>query len=282
MNILTFDIEDWFHILDNDSTKTVKEWGNYEIRSHKNMERIIYLLEKHNIKATFFCLGWIAKQYPEIIKSIDKLGYEIGSHSFYHQLVYEQTKKDFNFDVERSIKIIEDIIGKKVRIYRAPGFSITEQTKWAFEILAENGISIDCSIFPSFRSHGGFPSYNSSIPSLLRYNGIELKELPINFKKVFSTSIIFSGGGYFRLFPYFLINRWTRRSDYIMSYMHPRDFDPFQPMIKDLTITRKFKSYVNLRSTEKKLNKWLDDFEFIDVETAIKLIEWEKVPVVNL
>ena len=129
MNILTFDIEEWFHILDNDSTKTEKEWSNYESRIHQNMERIFSVLDSVNVRASFFVLGWIAEKYPEVVREISKRGYEIGSHTTLHQLVYEQNREDFFQDVNRSIKTLEDISGEKIRMFRAPGFSITE---WPF------------------------------------------------------------------------------------------------------------------------------------------------------
>ncbi|MDP3443870.1 MAG: polysaccharide deacetylase family protein, partial [Ignavibacteria bacterium] len=159
MNILTFDIEEWFHLLDNESTKTIHEWKNYEVRIHENMERIFAILEKTNSKATFFCLGWIAETYPEVIKEIVARGYEIGTHTSMHQLIYEQTPKEFSIDLEHSVKTLEDLTGQKVKYFRAPGFSITENEKWAFEILVEQGIEVDSSIFPAARAHGGFPSY---------------------------------------------------------------------------------------------------------------------------
>ena len=137
MKILTFDIEEWFHILDNDSTKTVKEWSNYEIRIHSNMDRIFDFLAQSNQKATFFVVGWIAEKYPGVVKRIDEYGYEIGSHTHMHQLMYEQKRKEVQEDLQRSINIIESITGKKVNMFRAPGFSITENNKWVFDILAE-------------------------------------------------------------------------------------------------------------------------------------------------
>ena len=282
MNILTFDIEEWFHILDNDSTKTAVQWRNYESRIHANMERIFSMLEENDANATFFCLGWIAETYPEVVKEIASRGYEIGTHTRMHQLVYEQSRKEFSNDVEYSVKTLEDLTGKKVKYFRAPGFSIRESEKWAFEVLTENGVEVDCSIFPAPRAHGGFPSYKAPTASIVKYNGIELKELPINYVSLLGKSIIFSGGGYFRLFPYLLIKRWTRRSDYVMSYLHPRDFDADQPIIEDLSRIRKFKSYVGLKGARAKLEKWLADFDFVDIRTAVEKIDWEKVPVVEL
>lgn len=281
MRILTFDIEEWFHILDNDSTKTENEWSKYETRIQKNTDRILEILETTSSSATLFCLGWIAEKYPSVIRKISEK-YEIGSHTTMHQLVYEQNPIIFKNDVERSIKTLQDITGKSINYFRAPGFSITEDTKWAFEILVELGITIDSSIFPASRAHGGFPSYTAPVPSIIEYNGFKLKELPINYKSIFGKQIIYSGGGYFRLFPYWMINKWSRESVYIMSYLHPRDFDYEQPVIKELSLSRKFKSYVGLRGAEVKLKKWLNDFEFIDIRTANSRIDWNSVPKIIL
>ena len=282
MNILTFDIEEWFHILDNESTKTINEWKNYEVRIHQNMERIFSILDKTSSKATFFVLGWIAETYPEIIKEIVTRGYEIGTHTSMHQLIYEQTPKEFAKDLEHSVKTLEDLTGQKVKYFRAPGFSITEDNKWAFEIMAAQGIEVDSSVFPAPRAHGGLPSYKQPVPSIIKYNGIELKELPINYTSILGKSIIFSGGGYFRLFPYPLLKHWSKQSDYVMSYLHPRDFDAEQPVIKELSLPRKFKSYVGLKGATAKLEKWITDFDFIDIATAVNQIDWKNVPVVEL
>jgi len=282
MRILTFDIEEWFHILDNASTKSEAEWNNYGVRIHKNVDRILDYLQENNQKATFFCLGWIAKKYPQVIKKIDHLGYEIGCHSQNHQLVYEQNKSKFKRDIEIAIKTIEDIIGKKVILYRAPGFSITKNEIWALEELINLGIKIDSSIFPAQRGHGGFPEFSPAQPSIININGSQLKEFPINTQNILGKPIVFSGGGYFRLFPYSLIKNYTRKSNYIMTYFHPRDFDQKQPVIKDLSLTRKFKSYYGLKNTMSKLKKWTNEFEFIDIRTAVNNIEWEKVKIVNL
>lgn len=282
MNILTFDIEEWFHILDVDSARTEEQWKNYEVRIYENIERIFKLLDSANINATFFIIGWIARMYPDLVRNIaDK--YEIGSHTMNHQIVWQQSPNEFRRDVESSVKMLEDITGKKVNTFRAPGFSIRNTEGWAFEILSELGITKDCSVFPAKHAHGGMPQIKTIEPFLLEYNGIKLKEFPIVVKYIFGKPLPFSGGGYFRLFPYPFIKRWTEQNrDYSMTYIHPRDMDAGQPRIKGLPLSRRFRSYVGLKGAEQKLRRYAGDFDFVDVATAEGMIDWDRVPVVRL
>lgn len=282
MRILTFDIEDWFHILDNQSTKNANDWNNFESRIHSGTDKILNILDDNNQDATFFALGWIAEKYPEVIKKIDEAGFEIGNHTYYHQLLYETDKKSFLSDLDKTTKIIEDITGKKTKYFRAPGFSITSKNLWALEAIYESGINIDCSIFPAGRAHGGLPEFTTDKPAVIKISGYSIKEFPINTVKVLNGKYIYSGGGYFRLLPYSVINQFTKKQNYIMTYFHPRDFDYKQPMINDLPAIRKFKSYVGLKSAEKKLIKWINDFEFIDLNTADNLTDWKNVPEISL
>jgi len=280
MKILTFDIEEWFHILDNDATKTEAEWEGFESRIHGNMDKIHGMLGHQ--KATFFCLGWVARKFPEVLKEIDRRGHEIATHSDLHQLAYEQNRQTFEQDLERSIKSIEDVIGKKVRAYRAPGFSLMEQNKWVFEVLMKNGIEIDASIFPAERSHGGFAQFGHAEPCWIDIDGMRMKEFPINLSSFAGKNLIFSGGGYFRLFPYPLLDLMTKNSDYVMTYFHPRDFDAEQPMVPGLNFIRKFKSYYGLKGCLSKLDKLIKKHEFVDIRTAEASIDWEKAKVVKL
>lgn len=282
MNILTFDIEEWFHLLDNPTTKSIDQWGDFESRIHIGMESIFNILETSGGSATFFVVGWMAEKYPEIIREISDQGFEIGSHTHLHQLAYEQDRKTFYNDVEKSIKTLEDCTGKKVSSFRAPGFSITKNNKWAFEVLHELGITKDSSVFPAGRAHGGLPSYNSAKPSIIAYNGVRLKEFPINTHTIIGKPFIFSGGGYFRLCPYKIVKNWTHKSDYVMTYFHPRDFDYEQPLVPGLSPIRHFKSYVGIKNCKIKLQQWLNDFDFIDLNQAEKLILWDQVPEVKL
>jgi polysaccharide deacetylase family protein (PEP-CTERM system associated) len=278
MNILTFDIEDWFHILGHDSTRTAKEWVTYPTRIHESVNRILNLLDQGDIKATFFCLGWIAERYPEVIKLIDEMGHEIASHSYSHQLIPEMSMEEVRLDLEKSVGVLEDLTGKKIKAYRAPGFSLTAKTPWVFEILNECGIEIDCSLTSARHSHGGEIPLSCKTPQLISYRGVVLKEFPLNTWDFCGRKILFSGGGYFRLFPYWLISRLTRKSDYVMTYFHPRDFDPDQPIIPNLSLVRRYKSYFGLSKSSVKLSKMLSDFSFMSLGEADQSFDWDSAP----
>jgi peptidoglycan-N-acetylglucosamine deacetylase len=274
MNILTFDIEEWFHC---DFISESSTWINYEVRIHSATDLILTTLEERKIKGTFFILGWIAERYPEVIKKINSSGHEIACHSYLHKLVHQMDFKSFKQDTEYSLKLLEDIIGRKIDTYRAPGFSITENNTWAFEILTELGIKNDCSVFPANHDYGGFPSFGECSPSIIDINGCQLKEFPMNSIALLNKHIVFSGGGYFRIIPYYLIQYWTQKSDYVMSYFHPRDFDFNQPRLFHLPLFRRFKSYVGLKSAFPKFLKWITDFPVMSLGDASKQIDWSEV-----
>ena len=282
MKILTFDIEDWFHILHKYPDDILDRWENYEVRIHNGMDRIFKVLLDNDIKATFFVLGYIARKHPEIIKKIHTLGFEVAAHSDMHKVAYLQSRAEFKEDLSNCIYSIEDIIAEKVVSYRAPGFSIKQQNIWAFEVLKELGIEYDSSIFPAIREDGGFENFSENRPSIVQYNGISIKEFPMSVNTFMGNKFTVTGGGYFRFFPYRLIKKIVQKSHYTMTYFHPRDFDPKQPMLDDLSLKRKFKSYYNLESSYIKLKQLIYDFDFIDMREAANKIDWNNVPVVNL
>ena len=282
MNILTVDLEEWFHILNNPSTDNESSWDNFENRLRENVDRILDLLNDSDNIATFFCLGWVARKYPDIVKEISSLGHEIGSHSNSHQLIYRHDRNFFRNDLEISIKSLEDLTGKKVLAYRAPGFSLVGQTMWVFEELALQGIEFDCSIFLGNHSHGGRIKAFGVNPSIINIDGRKIKEFPINSFKFLFKEVAFSGGGYFRFLPYQVIKRLMYRSGYIMTYFHPRDFDKGQPIIKDLSYYRLFKSYYGLKSSFLKAERLLNEFDFVTLSHANKLVNWDQAQQFNL
>ena len=281
MNILTFDLEDWFHILDHPETDSPLTWERMESRIERNTERILSVLEEKNLKATWFCLGWVAKKYPALIKKIS-LKHDIACHSTDHQLLFQMNPGEVRKNVLNNIHLLEDLSSKKISAYRAPGFSFTAKTKWLVHILAEAGIIYDCSIFPLKRNHGGYDAFPTAKPCRICYDGVEIKEFPMNKSTLMGKEFVFSGGGYFRLLPYKAISYMMKKSDYVMTYFHPRDFDPEQPVLESLSWKRKFMLYTGLKKSFFKLNRLLNDYKFITVEEAANCISWNETSLINL
>lgn len=275
MNVLSFDLEEWYVYTLYD--KGPKEY--YLPILNRYLDELLGILNDKNIKATFFCLGMVAKTNPEIIQRIAGDGHEIGCHSHAHKFITQLDKNSFRKDTITAIKLLEDITGKYIHSYRAPAFTITEQNKWALEVLAECGITRDCSIFPTTRSFGGFPSFGCEKPSIIKIGDFTIKEFPINTARILGAKIAYSGGGYFRLVPYKKIKTIVSQSDYVMSYFHIRDFDAYQKRVISL---RYFQSYYGIKHAFEKLKQFILDFDFINVKQADELIDWNKVPIIEL
>jgi polysaccharide deacetylase family protein (PEP-CTERM system associated) len=282
MHILSFDVEEWFHLLEHDAVRSEKSWGGFERKLPRMLGRILSMLDDANVKATFFCLGWVAREYPDLIREIDRAGHEIGSHSDLHTLIFEQTPAQFREELRRSKQSLEQVVGKRVRAFRAPGFSLVPRCAWAFDVLVEEDFEVDCSIFPARRAHGGFPRFAAAQPLRIQTPAGQLKEFPMNTARVAGQAMVFSGGGYFRLLPLPLLRRLWRRSDYTMTYFHPRDFEPDQPLLPGLGPVRRFKSYYGLGRAEAKLRAILREFPFESVEAAEKRVDWATTPLVRL
>lgn len=181
MKILTFDIEEWFHLLDHPETQSESQWSGFSSRIDQNVDRILEMLDKTGARATFFCLGWIAEKYPHIIKKIAELGYEVACHSHTHQLAYKQTPNEFRTDLRRAKSTIENILGSGINTFRIPGFSLTKDNLWVFDIIYDEGFSVDCSVFPAYRGHGGLKNFPTDQPCLIELNNLDLiKEFPLN------------------------------------------------------------------------------------------------------
>ena len=245
MNILTFDIEDWYC---HDVESGNKDWGKLECRIYEGVDRILDSLDERNLKGTFFIVGWLAENHPAVIQKIANAGHQIGCHTYQHDLLTTFDKKALFEDTKKAKSLIEDAIGKEINAFRAPAFSITKDNLFAFDVLGELGFTIDCSIFPTKRDFGGMPDYGASEPRIIEHNGYKFKEFPINPATVLGKEIVFSGGGYFRLFPYWMIKKFTQKQDYTMTYFHPSDFDPNQPDMPHLSTRQRIKNKIGLKS----------------------------------
>jgi polysaccharide deacetylase family protein (PEP-CTERM system associated) len=269
--IFSVDVEDWFHILDLPSTPPLAEWSLLPSRVEKNFLHLLDIISEKNVRVTCFFLGWVGEKFPHLVREAKSRGHEIASHGYSHELVYRMSPGQFLDDASKAKKILEDVSGSPVLGYRSSGFSVTKETPWFFEKLTEAGYHYDSSVFPAPRGHGGmatrqFGPYRVSDDS----NG--LIEFPVTVAGVFGTPICFFGGGYLRLFPYFLVRRMTRRviqeGRPVVFYVHPREIDPSHPRLS-MSLARRFKSYVNLSTTEDKIRRLLSEFTFITFQDAM-------------
>lgn len=292
MNILTFDIEEWY-------IEKVYHGGRQEKYAEfdRLLDNILDLLEKEKTKATFFCLGEMAISFPEVIKKIDLRGHEIGCHSHTHIWLNKLSREDVLEDTRKAINALEDCIGKRVISYRAPAFSIGENNKWAFEVLAECGIERDASIFPAQRDFGGFSSFTEKEPVIISYQGIEIKEFPISILKFLGKEIVYSGGGYFRFFPISFIQNQIKKSNYTMTYFHIGDLmtdkyklqskKEYETYFKEPgTLINRYKRYIksNLgtKSAFPKLQTLIETNKFQNLEQIDKEYNWNKKDIVCL
>lgn len=263
-NYLTIDVEEHFQVAAFDDIVKQKDWNSHVSRVAKNTTLILDLLAKHQIKATFFIVGWTAERNPALVKEIDRQGHDIGCHSYMHRKIYDLTPDEFRKDTIKAKDILEQITDKKIAGYRAPSYSITKKSLWALDILSELGFEYDSSIFPIMHDNYGIqdaPRFKYQHPNL------HLTEFPISTAKVLGRNVPVAGGGYFRLFPYWLIKKLlhsinTQEKQPFIFYLHPWEVDPNQPRMKGARILSKFRHYNNLDDTLPRLNKLLIDFKF--------------------
>ncbi len=279
--VFSIDVEEWFHILETDSvSKTITDWDQYPSRINESMDKLFDVLDKHDVKATLFFLGWVGEKYPHIVKEACKRGHEIASHGYYHDLVYELGYKRFKEDIRSSKSLLEDISGQEVRGYRAPGFSLTPEASWAYPALIEEGYSYSSSIYPAKRAHGFFTEFGDE-PREIIYGNKSILEFPMTVLEAPFTSLSCFGGGYFRLFPV----KWykaaaemlKKKNKNLIFYIHPRDIDIEQPKL-DLPMSRKFKSYINVGSALSKIEKILDGENYTSFEKVIEKTTISSMP----
>ena len=272
MNILTFDIEDWYN---HDDYSRDFAWEKHEVRIYEGTEKILTALDERGLKGTFFCVGWIAEHHPKVIQWIAERGHHIGCHSYQHELATRFTREQFKEDTYKAKRLIEDAASQEVNAFRVPSFSVTHDNLWAFDVLAELGFKYDSSVFPSHHEFGGLPDFPST-PHIIKTKHGDLKEFPISLGKVLGREIVYSGGGYFRVMPYWLLKRITQKAEYVLAYFHPSDFDPDQPQMPQLPKMRQFKNRVALKGAYEKYKRYIADFRFENLLDADDKILWEK------
>ena len=264
-NALTVDVEDYFHVSAFADSVSQSDWGSYPLRVEENTRRLMDMFDEAQVKATFFVLGWVAEKRKGLIREIAGRGHEVACHGYSHQLVYNQTREVFRDETVRSKSLLEDIVQASVRGYRAASYSITTDSLWALDILAEAGFEYDSSIFPVRHDRYGIPGAKD-IPHILQTpKGHSLVEFPLSTARIFRYKLPVTGGGYFRLYPYMLTRAGLRQVNSnrhpFIFYLHPWEIDPDQPTIEAGWFSR-FRHYNNLEKCESRLRRLISDFQF--------------------
>jgi polysaccharide deacetylase family protein (PEP-CTERM system associated) len=258
----TIDVEDWFHFLEIEGIPPTSAWDSLPGCVEEGLLRLFDLLDRRSTVATCFFLGWIAQRYPHLVREAVSRGHEIASHGFDHRLVYSQTPREFGAAVLHTRQLLEDIAGRPVRGFRAPGFSAVSSTPWFFSELASAGYTYDSSLFPAARAHGGMAGARLEPHRVLSAAG-PIDELPISVEPVLGYPLCFFGGGYLRLTPPLLLHRMARRvvaaGRPLMIYLHPREVVVDHPRLA-MPLLRRFKAYVNLHTAEAKADRLLTEF----------------------
>lgn len=278
-NYMTIDVEDYFHVSAFEKQSPPVTWAKRECRVVRNTDIVLELLEGAGVKATFFVLGWVAERFPQISRSIAASGHEVASHGYLHQRVALQNRETYRQDIRRGKGLLEDQIGRPVTGYRAPSYSITRKTAWAFDELLEAGFKYDSSIFPMKHDFYGIPDWprfdgyavkNGSqwqAAESMQDGQLGIRELPITTLRLGQRNFPIAGGGYFRLLPY-LVTRWglsqinKKENQPFVFYLHPWEFDPQQPRMNGASAKSRFRHYLNLGRTEERFKNLLTDFEF--------------------
>ena len=270
VNYLTIDVEDYFQVAAFEKVIQPATWENYPSRVEQNTTRILDLLNTYGVKGTFFIVGWTAERFPGLVKEIVTRGHEIGCHSYQHQKIYNQTPEEFRQDTQKAKDILEQASGQPVVGYRAPTYSITKKSLWAFDILQELGFKWDSSIFPIRHDNYGIPDAPRFAYKMPNHN---LIEYPISTALLWGRKIPVAGGGYFRILPYWFtrmalkkINQQEKQP--FIFYLHPWEVDLGQPKVSHAGWKSRFRHYHNLGKTEERLHCLLKEFRFAPITAS--------------
>jgi polysaccharide deacetylase family protein (PEP-CTERM system associated) len=263
VNALTIDVEDYFQVSALAPHISRSDWESIPCRVERNIEIVLALLSEHETKGTFFTLGWIAERFPGVVRRIVQEGHELASHGYSHERATEQSRQAFLADVKLAKAVLEDIAGTEVRGYRAPSFSFGSTNPWAAGCLGEAGYRYSSSIYPIRHDHYGLPD----APRFAHAGPEGLLEVPVTTVRLLRRNWPAGGGGYFRLLPYG-VSRWLlRRVNAVdgraaMFYFHPWELDADQPRIAGVGAKTRFRHYLNLDRTQRRLARLLGDFHW--------------------
>lgn len=274
LNALTVDVEDYFHVAALSQDIDRKDWANLPARVEGSTQRLLDIFDEADVRATFFVLGWVAEKFPSLIREIHDRGHEVACHGLSHELVYKQAPDEFRSETTRAKQVLEDLISSPVIGYRAASYSITADSLWALDIIAEAGFRYDSSIVPVRHDLYGIPGAEASPHGLVTSNGTELVEFPPSTYGFFGVKVPVGGGGYFRLYPYWMTRFLLRRKNRFekqpfIFYIHPWEIDVDQPRV-DTNFRSRFRHYLNLDKTEARLGRLVREFRFDTVHAVLR------------
>jgi polysaccharide deacetylase family protein (PEP-CTERM system associated) len=279
----TVDVEDYFHVSAFASSIRPDEWDAFDCRVERSTHRLLNLAAETSTLGTFFVLGWVAKRFPQLVEEIQRAGHEIGCHSQQHQLVYDLGPERFRSDLIESRDTLQNIIGEPVRLFRAPSFSITNDSLWALQILAEEGFFIDSSIYPIRHDRYGIPGAPAAPHRIKTHAGV-IREFPGMVCQLGKASIPVGGGGYLRLLPWMVTERLLHsirsQGRPLNVYVHPWEVDPGQPRMAG-SIKSRFRHYQNLRTTLPKLRRLLTEFRLTTMTELMSQIDLPFAPTLD-
>lgn len=275
VNAFTVDVEDYFQVSALASAVPRDSWATQEYRVEANTDRILHLLAERKVRGTFFVLGWIAERSPGLVKRIASAGHEIASHGYSHQLIYEQSESEFRIETARAKHLLEDLIGEAVIGYRAASFSITRRSLWALDTLIDLGFEYDSSVFPIHHDRYGIPGASVEPSVITAPSARQMVEFPMGAATIGGVQVPVSGGGYFRIFPYWFTRAGLRQINKVRRqpftfYMHPWEIDPGQPRFEGLSRLSRFRHYTNLSRCEARLKRLLADFSFTSMRDVLE------------
>ena len=263
-NAMSVDVEDYFQVSAFERYVPREDWEKIPCRVEANVDRILQLFADQGVSATFFTLGWMAERYPQMLKRIVEQGHEVASHGWSHVRVTQQNREQFREDVVRTKGMLEDVGGQAVLGYRAASYSIGEKNLWALEVLNETGHRYSSSIFPIRHDLYGMPD---APRFAFTPHDDHFIEFPVTTVRLGGRNLPCAGGGWFRLVPYPLMRQAMRRvnkhdGEAVIFYFHPWEIDPEQPRMPGLDAKTRFRHYLNLKRTEKRLQRLLADFRW--------------------
>jgi polysaccharide deacetylase family protein (PEP-CTERM system associated) len=266
VNAFSIDVEDYFQVAALASAISRDSWSTREYRVEANTERILNLLAEKSVRGTFFVLGWVAEKSPGLVRRIAGAGHEIACHGFSHQLIYRQSQTEFREETTRAKRFLEDTIGQPILGYRAASFSITRDSLWALDVLIDLGFEYDSSIFPIRHDRYGIPGASAAMGPVSAPSKRTLVEFPMSAATLLAMQVPVSGGGYFRILPYWLTRLGLRQINEraarpFVFYVHPWEVDPDQPRVKVGALST-FRHYTNLHRCEARLHRLLGEFSF--------------------